>query len=62
MIKSVNGMSENEIVDQLLEFGIKIIWKPVAIIQIRNSNNNLICEEERDVYDVLQQIYNRSPK
>ena len=59
--KSVSGLSTDQIVEELTKFGIKIVWKPVAIIQISNSsNNNIIWEEEKDVYDVLQQNYNRS--
>lgn len=60
---NIQEKSEQEVVQQLRSYGIRVIMKPVALVPnnftFDNFGKDTIVVIEKDIYETLQQIENR---
>jgi uncharacterized protein (UPF0210 family) len=54
------GMSQEEVVKELEELGIRIIYKPIALTPVYLVNDEKYMEyEQTDIYEALNKIIRR---
>jgi hypothetical protein len=63
MLAHNEPLSVDKVVQILREEGVKIVYKPVAIIEIMHQKGDnpptISCLEERDIYEVYDKIFRK---